>query len=131
MSKENVNVVRTGIEALNRRDLDAVFALAAPDCVFDLSRAMGIDHGLYTVDQWRAAVQEFMDTWESVEWDVAEYIDAGEQVVTPLVNRLRGRAGIEVEARVTWLWTLQNGLAKRVALYQERAEALEAAGLSE
>ena len=131
MSEENVEIVRAAFEALNRRDLDAAFALVAPDCEFDLSRAVGPTTGVLSADQWREVAREWFDTWESAQWEVAEYIDAGEHVITPLTNRLRGRDGIEVQARVTWLWTLRDGLLKRAAIYQEREEALEAAGLSE
>ena len=66
-----------------------------------------------------------------MQWEIDEYIDAGDHVVAPGTNRLRGRDGVEVQARVTWLFTLRDGTVRRVALYQERAEALEAAGLSE
>ena len=131
MSEENVQIVRAVFEALNRGDLDAALATAAPEAEIDMSRAAGMERGIYTADQWRSVAQGFLDTWESAQWEIAEYIDVGEHVVTPVMNRLRGRAGIEVQARVTWLWTLRDGLIKRLAIYQERGEALEAAGLSE
>ena len=131
MSEENVEIVRAEFDAINRGDLDAAMALVAPGFEVDMSRAVGMVHGTYTADQWRAVLQEFLDAWESAQWEVAEYIDAGEQVVTPVTNRARGRGGVEVQARVAWLWTLRDGAVKRLALYQEREEALEAAGLSE
>jgi ketosteroid isomerase-like protein len=43
----------------------------------------------------------------------------------------RGRDGIEVQARGIWVWTFRDGACVRITLYQEREEALEAAGLSE
>ncbi len=51
--------------------------------------------------------------------------------MTPFANRLTGRDGVSVEARGTWVWTIRDGLIRRIRLYQERSEALEAAGLSE
>ena len=48
-----------------------------------------------------------------------EFIDAGEHVVMPFTNRLRGRDGIEVQARGTWLCTIRDGLIVRICLYQE------------
>ena len=44
---------------------------------------------------------------------------------------MRGREGIEVIARSTQVFTLENGQITRLRLFQERAEALEAAGLRE
>ena len=49
----------------------------------------------------------------------------------PFTNVARGRDGIEVQARGVWVWTIRDGACARVTLYQEREEALEAAGLSE
>jgi len=51
--------------------------------------------------------------------------------VTPVTNYLRGRDGIEVQARVAILWTIQDTKVARACLYQEKQEALEAVGLSE
>jgi hypothetical protein len=49
----------------------------------------------------------------------------------PFTNMSRGRDGIEVQARGVWVWTIRDRSIVRVCLYQERKEALEAAGLSE
>jgi hypothetical protein len=49
-------------------------------------------------------------------------------VVVPFTAHIVGREGIEVEARTTWTWTIRDGVVERVCLYQEREEALEAAG---
>ena len=57
--------------------------------------------------------------------------DCGDRVVMPNRAVLRGRGGIEVEARSTLLVTLRNGRITEWRLYQERAEALEAVGLRE
>jgi len=74
--------------------------------------------------------EEFFGAFDVVQLG-AEYIDAGEHVVMPFTNRLRGRNGVEVQARGTWLCTIRDGLIVRICLYQEVQEALEAAGLSE
>jgi ketosteroid isomerase-like protein len=131
MSQENVELIRRQIEALNREDWDAAFKDAAPEAEFDLSRAVGIDRGVYTLRQMRRLAEEFAKAWESVQFGADEFIDAGEHVVTPFTNLLRGRDGIEVEARGIWVWTIRDRAIVRACLYQEREEALEAAGLSE
>jgi hypothetical protein len=40
-----------------------------------------------------------------------------------------GACRIELQARGIWLWTIRDGVVVRLCLYQERKEALEAAGL--
>ena len=129
MSQENVEIVRAAAAALNRGDFEAAFKNAAPGAVLDLSRAVGIDRGVYNIGQFRRLAEEFAASWESVRYEFEEVIDAGEHVVAPFKNRLTGRDGIEVQARGTWLWTIRDGLVTRLCLYQERQAALEAAGL--
>ena len=47
--------------------------------------------------------------------------------MTPFTNTLRGRDGIEVEAKGAWLWTIRDGTMAGLCLYQETEEALAAA----
>ena len=61
-------------------------------------------------------------------------IDAGDQVIFWVeAHGLRGRSsGIEVQMPpYAWLMTLRDRKIVRATLYTEKAEALEAAGLSE
>ncbi|MGH2926055.1 MAG: nuclear transport factor 2 family protein, partial [Solirubrobacterales bacterium] len=131
MSQENVEIVRAAIDGYNRGDLDAALKDAAPDSEIDMSRAVGVIRGVYGLPQMQRILEEFRSAWESDQFGADEFIDAGEHVVTPFTNHLRGRDGIEVEARGVWVWTIRDGAIVRVCLYQEREEALKAAGLSE
>jgi ketosteroid isomerase-like protein len=46
--------------------------------------------------------------------------------------QMRGRgSGVEVNASGASIWTIRDGKAAAVTLYQSKAQALEAAGLSE
>ena len=47
------------------------------------------------------------------------------------VTYLRGRDGLEVEARSAWLVTIRQGQQTSLTLYQTKQEALEAVGLRE
>jgi ketosteroid isomerase-like protein len=131
MSQENVEIARANYDAFNRGDVDAAFEDFAPDFELDLSRAIGLDRGVYSLAQFRRLAESGIELWESVQFIADEFIDAGEHVVMPFTNRLRGRDGIEVQARGTWLCTIRDGLIVRICLYQELQDALEAAGLRE
>ena len=131
MSQENVETVRAAIDAHNRGDVHGTFKDAAPDFEFDNTRAIGIDRGTFNLDEFRDLLASFTDSWESYTIGADELIDAGEDVVMPFTNALRGRDGIEVQARGVWVWTFRDRACVRITLYQERHEALEAAGLSE
>jgi ketosteroid isomerase-like protein len=131
MSQENVEIVRAAIDAYNRGDWDAVMKDAASDFEFDLSRAVGPNHGVYGRDQTQSLSSQFAGDWESVWIEPHEFIEAGEHVVVPWTMHAVGRDGIEVQTRVTMNWTIRNGAVERLCMHQERQEALEAAGLGE
>jgi ketosteroid isomerase-like protein len=131
MSKENVAIVRVAFEAFSRQDMDGALKHATSDFTVDLSRAVGLDRGIYDADAWRRMTDEFANTWESVEWRLDEFIDAGAQVVTPFTNQLRGRDGIEIEAHGFWVWTIRDRAIAMLSYYEAREQAFEAAGLSE
>jgi ketosteroid isomerase-like protein len=131
MSQENVEVVRAAIEAINRGDWNAMLKDAAPGAEIDMSRAVGPWRGVFSPDQWRRVVAEFAEHWESVRIEPQEFIEAGDCVVVPWTGHLRGRDGIEVAARATYVWTIRDGAIERAVMYQEREDALEDLGLSE
>jgi ketosteroid isomerase-like protein len=131
MSQENVEVVRAVIDARNAEDIDAALKDMAPGFELDFSRAIGPTRGVFGLEQMRELWDEFAESWESHHWAAEEFVDGGDQVVTPTTQYLRGREGIEVEARTTWIWTFRDGKIIRVTYFQGRQEALEAAGISE
>jgi ketosteroid isomerase-like protein len=77
MSQENVEIVRAGIDAYNRGDLEAALKDAAPDFEFDLTRALGRQHGVYRRDQMPRFWSEFSESWESQRIDPYEFIEVG------------------------------------------------------
>jgi ketosteroid isomerase-like protein len=136
MSQENVEIVRRVFEATTRRDAEAVAALYDPSVEMDTSRAtLGrlVAPGVY---RGHEGVQRFLRTyneaWQQMDYEIEELIDAGDQVVSVVNNRGRGRSsGIEVELRLPGVWTIIGGKIIRVVFFTTREEALEAAGLSE
>jgi ketosteroid isomerase-like protein len=134
MSQENVEVVRRILDAMNRRDVDAVVDSATEDVVMDWSNSRGLLGGVRQGrDQAREAFEEFLEPWESLRWEPEELIELGDdRVLTVSRLQMRGRgSGVEVNASGASIWTIRNGKAAAIILYQSKAEALKAAGLSE
>jgi ketosteroid isomerase-like protein len=131
MSRENVEIVKANIDAYNREDWDAFFKDAGPGCEMDFSRAIGPWRGVFGLDQARRVVGEFRETWESARAEPHEFIEAGDLVVVPLTQHVKGRGGIEAVVRGAFVWTIRNGAIERVTMYQERRDAPEDLGLSE
>ena len=132
MSQENVEVVRSHLEAWNRRDKAAYVASFRSDAEIDWSRARALYSGVYRGrEQQKAFWDEFWSTFEDSQLEIHNLTEAGSEVVVWNTAHMWGRDGIEVTARSALVFTVENGQITRLRLFQERAEALEAAGLRE
>jgi ketosteroid isomerase-like protein len=132
MSEENVETVRRWTEEWNRREQTAWLASLHQDAEIDWSRAVGPFKGVYRGHREFVAFWDvFWSTFEDVQLENHGFAESGPEVVYSNTAHIRGRDGIEVVARSTFVCTVENGKVTRLRMFQERAEALEAAGLSE
>ena len=127
MSQCNAEIVRGAIDAANDGAWDAFFTRMAPGFEFDMSRANGPGHGVYGPDQARRQLKDFAEHWESVRIEPIELTEAGDLVIV----HVRGRNGIDVVSRPTFVWTIRDGSVERISMYQERQDALQALASSE
>jgi ketosteroid isomerase-like protein len=133
MSQENVEIVRRFFDAWNANDVVAARELFDPEVVIDRSRSIGSDARVYRGrDEAEHLWRDWHATWEVWRSDIAEYIDAGDDVVVLGRGVGRGRdGGVPVEANISQVFTVHRGRIVRGCLFQTRTEALEAVGLSE
>jgi ketosteroid isomerase-like protein len=130
MPEENVEVVRRAIDAYNRRDFDAIRAISEPEVELDWSASRGLEAGVYKgLEQVIGFYRNFLDTFEEVHIEPERFVESGDLVVVPNSAQIRGRDGIETVARSAFVFEIRGGYVARICLYQETAEALEAAGL--
>jgi uncharacterized protein len=133
MSKENVGVVRRVYEAFNRRDIDAALQNLHPE--YELYPAL-VGPGGRSEYFGREGAREFFDlitdTWETMTVESAEIVEIpDDRILSVELWRVRGRDGIEIETKLTDVYAFRDGLIVRVDGFREKADALEAAGLSE
>jgi ketosteroid isomerase-like protein len=135
MSDENVALVRKAIDALNRRDFDAMLAFLSPDVVWEaLEGVSGIGElfrGRAEVREWIALMLE--NTEEGVHAEVKQMADLGDDrvfIAVALTARRKG-SGVPFEYRTWQIVWFANGLVTRRQVFWTRAEALRTAGLSE
>jgi ketosteroid isomerase-like protein len=132
MSEENVETVRRYNDAWNRRDLTAWLALLSSGAEVDWSRSRGPLKGVYRgPGELEVFWDAFLSTFEDVQVEYHGFTEVGSEVVVPNTAHVRGRQGIEVVARSTFVFTVENGRITRLRMFQDQAEALEAAGLME
>ena len=131
MSQENVETVRRFYDAYERGDLDSAFTAFDPEVeAYDHDIPESREYrGFAGLLRWQA---DWEASWASWRWEAEDFIDAGERVVAVLRVHAKGReSGVEVERVDGAVWTLREGKCVRHDYYGSRAEALEAAGLSE
>ena len=93
---------------------------------------MGWLAGVYRgFDEALRFYEGYFEAFEKVVIEVDRFIDVGELVVVPNVSHQRGRDGIEVSARGTFVFTIRNRKIARICLYQETEQALIAVGLED
>jgi len=132
VSQENVEIVRQSLDAFSQRDIDTLRALNDPDMVLDWSASVGWLAGVYRgFDEALRFYEGYFEAFEKVVIEVDRFIDVGELVVVPNVSHQRGRDGIEVSARGTFVFTIRNRKIARICLYQETEQALKAVGLED
>jgi ketosteroid isomerase-like protein len=83
-------------------------------------------------DGVRAYMQDWLDDFEVLGFDVLDVIEAGERLVLVTRGTTRGRAsGLETQLQYAQVYTFENDLLHRVDEYATREEALAAVGLGE
>jgi len=135
MSQENVTIMQRYYDAWFRRDpsemgtLDPEIELY-PDPANEWVGLNLVYRGPDGVREYIRTVEEALEDYHP---EVESLIDAGDKVVTLAIESGRGRgSGAEVLSRRTaHVWTLRDGKAIRLDLYNDRADAFKAVGLEE
>jgi uncharacterized protein len=127
MSQQNVQLVLRLYAAFNRRDAGAVMSGLHRDVEFHTT--VEAHRGHDGVAEWVAQADAVFD---SLVMDVEETIDAGDRVVAVVHERATGRgSGLDVDQRLTHVWTIRDGRVASMQAFTDRAVAVEAAGVSQ
>ena len=130
MSAENVEIVRKIYRAwedgspldsgLIAEDIEWV---NAPEAV-----EPGTRHG---PEAFERAAESVGSAFEDVRVEFERFLEAGDRVV--VIGVLQGRmgGGPEISHRQGYVWTIRDGKAVRFQWFNEPADALDAAGLSD
>ena len=133
MSQANVEIVKRGIDAYNRRDFDAYIALATSD--FEMFPALDRTveaHSYRGHEGIETHIGDIGETWAELRLLPEEWRDLGDRVL--MLGRAQGRgrgSSVPVDAQVGFVVDFRDGKMSRVRSFLDRDEALRAAGLSE
>jgi len=133
MSEENVEIIRRAYEEFNRGDWESVMDLAASE--FEYVTTSGSLVGLSGTqgpEGFMRFLEQFWEEFDEVQAEPQEVIEAGDSVLAVCSFSGRGKqSGAEVNLNVCQLWTLRERKIIRGQGFFDRAEAFEAAGLSQ
>ncbi len=137
MSEENVEIVRRMFAAFRDGDWAAAFEPVDPTIEMDTTRSPleGLDRVYKGREEVAGFWREWLEAWGGQQIEDPELIDAGDDKVVLWTTGHQvqgGGSGIEVSIPpYAWVTTLRDGRIVQGTMYMDRAEALEAAGLSE
>jgi len=136
MSQENMQLVRQAIDGFasagyDIRNVDDFLELSDPGVEYDISRTNPEARVYQGRDGVIEALEQWVDTWDDFEVQALELIDAPPDRVVTLIRergRLKG-SDAWVEHTRGAVWTIRDRRIVRYEEHQDRAKALEAAGL--
>ena len=134
MAEEHIETIRRGIEAFNRRDIETMLEMVAPEVEWRPPAQLpgaGVYHG---PDGVRQSVADLLEAFGDLRAEPERFIDAGDRVIGLYWWRGRGSAsGISVDAfdvPVGVIATMNAlGKATDVRFFTTWEEALEIAGV--
>src|SRR5919108_166725 len=95
--EENVEIVRSTLDAFAAGNPDRMLAFVAPEVVIDASRRILNPATYVGIEGIRQMLADMDETWEGLRIEQREFIDAGDRVA--VIGRLVGKgkgSGIEV-----------------------------------
>ena len=129
MAQDNVELVRTGFEALREGGVEALLPFIDPEFEVTTPPGLAAEPDTYRGPEGiRRYFESFYEAMDEVNFDAKEFIPVGGRVVVPITLRVRGRTtGIVAEQDVVQIWELRGEKAIRVDVFATLGEAMTAA----
>lgn len=124
---EDVERLRRAYQAFNEGGVEAVLDRLAPEFQVrdrESSPDRETRHGKEGIKQ---LFDSYMEAFDAFRLEPEEFVDAGDQIVVSLQQRVRGKgSGAEVVGRIAHVWTMRDGTALRLRIFGDKESALEA-----
>jgi ketosteroid isomerase-like protein len=132
MSQAEVELLRKGIDAWNRRDVDLWLEYAAPEIEWMPAGPAAVERAVYR--GYEEVASGFASVWETrdrFEFEESEIRDLGDSVLWLGHVKMRGSASqAELDQEFAVHGLVRDGKFIRVLTFLSWQEALEAVGLS-
>ena len=133
MSEENVEIVRRAFEDPLGREGDAFLDAFSSDVVVEQGPALPDARTYHGHDGLKKVISEWTQVFEGLVITPKEFIDIGDDKVLVRVHQEAqgGGSGVPIEFDTWFIYSVTGGKIARLDMFNERRQALEAAGLSE
>jgi ketosteroid isomerase-like protein len=131
VSQENVEVIGR-IYAATEQGNFQVAEFFDPDVHIVWLEAVGTETETVGLEAMANKMRNWLGAYKDVTLTAERLVDAGDQVVALAVWHAQGRtSGVATEWHHGSVWTLEGGKVTSLSSYEDRDDALRAAGLSE
>jgi ketosteroid isomerase-like protein len=126
-SPDVVQYIERGFDCWNRRAIDEMMDMYAPDAEVDMSRLLLDENVLRGRDQIRAYYERMWETWSGYGWRAKEFAELGEGHYAAVAHvEAEGRgSGTPVASEVTIFYEIVDGLVARAVFEPGRSPQLE------
>jgi ketosteroid isomerase-like protein len=133
MSQENVEVIRTIYDRWNRNDGDLASDLFHPEVEIRQMASLLDTAGTFQGHEGLLrSARELRHAFRSIEWVADRWTEGDEWSVVWVRAVAVGRhSGVETETYFAHAWRVRDGRVTDLCVYEDEAQALAAAGLSE
>jgi uncharacterized protein len=125
--QEDVERLRGIYQAFNEGGVEAILERLAPDFQVgdrESSPDRETRHGKEGIKQ---LFDSYMEAFDALRLEPQEFIEAGDQVIVSLHQRVRGKgSGAEVVGHIAHVWKMRGGAPFRLRIFRDTDSALEA-----
>jgi ketosteroid isomerase-like protein len=125
-----LDLVQSGLAALNSGDLEAIYSVVADDVVAVVPEGFANAGSYEGVEGFRKMMGQWLEVWEGFRAEPLELIPVGEDTVVVSVRQTgTGQgSGVAVEAHFAYLFRARDGQLVEWRLCRDTDEALAHAG---
>ena len=130
MFEDDAERLRRAYQAFNEDGIEAFLERLAPEVQLrDRESSPDRAETRYGKEGIKELFASYMEAFDALRLEPQEFIDAGDQIVVSLHQRVRGKgSGAEVVGNIAHVWTMRGEAPFRLRIFRDTESALAALG---
>ncbi len=128
MFEQDAETLRDAYAAFNEGGVEAFLERLAPEFQLrDRESSPDRETTRYGKEGLKQLFDSYMEAFDALRLEPQEFIDAGDQIVVSLRQRVRGKgSGAEVVGNIAHVWTMRGAAPFRLRIFGDKESALRA-----